>query len=333
MKESPFDAFLQHDPVTDAYLNANIAVYNDVDWMFSDNEREMLWFDKPVRFCVTAELGDEDVDMFSEAYFLIRITGEVYVFIGDYHPKGAKPQGAYFRRLCYLPLSQMYRIRMELRKGMRREFMDDVKFSEARYRVFDCSAKSAFHHYIDAFYGITEERKRQAAKDGLTLYAARIADEDYDLAKAAYCLVFDDVEMRADGVPHRWPYSGDRWAELTEGRSRVERLTCAAAWLVAEMEKEVGEHECVRRVLDEMNGIGKRPHDNREILGRVRDLLSRYMEMKEADDDDDDDDDDNEGEGRDVVAGNIYAIPDIVAGLIHVIGNLKQETAQEGRTS
>lgn len=298
------------------------TVYNDVEWMFSDNEREMLCFNKPVAFHVDAEFDGTDVRLVRHAYFCVRIAGEVFVWIDDFHPKGVPSRGAYFRAFRFFGVSEMYRMRMALMEDLQRRVVDKKKFAEMRYSVFGYSKKSPFHSYIDAFYSVTEERKRHEDNNGLTLKAALNADEDYELAKAAFCLIFDDIEKYSDGVPRLWPYSEDRWKELTEGRSSGDRIASAAALLVAEMEKDAGEHECIRCVIERIDRIGREKHDNGDILSRVRGLLTRYFDLNDGSGDDDNDDE---------MVGNIYALPDVVLDMIHVLGNIRQEDACEKR--
>jgi len=304
-----------YDPVLRKVSDAFYAVYNDVDWMFSDNEREALFFKNPVRFYVDAELGGKDIRLVQHAVFIVRIAGELFVRLEDYHPKEADVNGTYFRPFRYFGISQMFKMRMALKEGGKKVAIDKKWYNDIRYSVFGYTKKSPFHPYIDAFYSVTEERKRHVDKNGLTLKAARDADEDYDLAKAAYCLTFPDVTSYSDGVPCMWPYSDERWKELTEGKSDGERIACAAAMLVAEMEKDAGEHECIRRVIEGLDNIEEERHNNRDILSRVRGKLSQYINL------DDDDDDAYEG--------NIYALPNVVIDMIHVLGNIRQETAHQ----
>ena len=317
MKEEDLslDSLKYNDPVLRKVVDAFRSIYNDVDWMFSDDEREALFFEKPVRFYVDAELDGKDVRLVQNAVFIIRIAGEMFVRLEDYHPKNTDVRGTYFRPFRYFGISQMFKMRLALKESRNRVLVDKKWFDDIRYSVFGYSKKSPFRPYIDAFYHVTDERRRQVDRDGLTLKAAAAADEDYDLAKAAFCLTFNDITKYSDGVPCMWPYTEERWKELTEGRSREERLASAAAMLVAEMEKDAGEHECIRRVIEHLDDIEDEKHNNGDILSRVRGRLSRYIDLG--------DDDDND------LAGNIYALPDVVVDMIHVLGNIRQETAHQ----
>lgn len=317
MKEEDLslDSLKYSDPVLRKVGDAFQSVYNDVDWMFTDNEREALFFEKPVRFYVDAELYGKDVRLIQHAVFIIRIAGEMFVRLEDYHLKEEDVRGTYFRPYRYFDISQMFKMRMALKESRNLVTVDDEWFDDIRYSIFGCTKKSPFHSYIDAFYSVTEERRRQVNENGLTLKAAAAADEDYDLAKAAFCLTFNDITKYSDGVPCMWPYTEDRWKDLTEGRSREERLASAAAMLVAEMEKDAGEHECLRRVIERLDNIEDEKHNNDNILKRVRGRLSRYIDL--------DDDDDND------LAGDVFALPDVVVDMIHVLGNIRQETAHQ----
>ena len=321
------DSVRGYDPVLQSVSDALHAVYDDVDWMFSGDEREMLFLDHPVSALESADIDGEEVELAQDVFFLVRIAGEVFVWTGNYHPviTDAKIHGDYFQRFRHFNLSRMLKIRMALKRSMRRIVMPDVEYENARYLVFGTSKKAVFHHYIDAFYGIVDERRRQVEEDGLTLKVAYDADEDYDLAKAAYCLAFDDIEKYADGVPRLWPYDDASWKRFAEGVPFEDRLTRAAAWLVAEMEKETDEYECTCRVMDgfyDIRKMVKAREGNDAALGRIRNALTRYADL----------DDDGE-EKKDALMGDIGVLPNIVVDMIHVIGNLKKEHATRGKQS